>query len=263
MAKKDNGSTTALVEKETTALSADLAATLVADAGAGMDNISMDECSLPFIGLVQANSDILKSKESLYNPDAKVGQIYDNVSGDVNDKILVSFASFRKTYVEWTPGTKGTFVAEHAPDSDVVANASTVESVENGFPVKRLVTASGNILNETYSYVLTYKDSKGNIKAGILPMKKTMIAIARRLNTLIRSTKEIINGQKLTPPMYAMQFEMSSAMKSNDKGDWYVPKFDYKGLITDSEFFAAARDLFEVAKTKNITGVTTDDDDLV
>lgn len=258
MTKKE--SSTAVVEKtQTTALSADLADMLLADAGAGTENISMDECSLPILGFVQSGSKIRKSSETCYNADAKEGQIYDNVSYAVNDKLLISIAAFKKTFVEWTPGTKGTFVAEHAPDSEAVTSATLVETIENGSPVKRLQTELGNVLNETYSYVVTYKDADDNIKSGILPLKRTMISVAKKLNTLTKTIKETVNGIKISPPLYAMQFELSTAPKSNDRGDWVVPKFEYKGLISDPEFLAAAKDLFEIAKSQNVVGVADDD----
>lgn len=258
MTKKE--SSTAVVEKtQTTALSADLADMLLADAGAGTDNITMDECSLPILGFVQSGSKIRKSSEPCYNPDAKEGQIYDNVSYQTHDKILISVAAFKKTYVEWTPGTKGTFVAEHDPNSEVVTSATTVETIENGSPVKRLQTELGNVLNETYSYVVTYKDADGNIKNGILPLKRTMISVARKFNTLTRTIKATVNGVKIAPPLYAMQFELTTAPKSNDKGDWVVPKFEYKGLIDDPEFLVAAKDLFTIAQSQNVTGIADDD----
>ena len=262
MAKNDKTGSTAVVEKtQTTALSADMADMLLADAGAGASNIGMDECSLPILGFVQSGSKIRKSSESCYNKDAQEGQIYDNVSYEVNDSITIAIAAFKKTFVEWTPGTKGTFVGEHAPDSDIVASAALVDIATPNGIVKQLQTELGNTLNETYTYVVTYKDANGNIKSGILPLKKTMISIARKLNTLLKSIKAEVNGVKITPPLYAMQFEVTSATKENDKGSWSVPKFEYKGLIDDADFMAAAKELFTIAQSQSITGIA--DDDLV
>jgi hypothetical protein len=201
------------------------------DGGAGFEDASPEDQSIPFEYLLQSNSPELRN-----NKNARAGMFWNSVDNKVTDPddggLVGVFCGRTRSFVEWRPD-KGGIAGRHAPDSDYVKKAFAGKE-----KFGKLKLENGNELVETV--YMTFMTENGPFcfivkGTGHSPYKK------------FYSRLQKFCGSKI--PMYAVKVRLKSAFESNPKGDFYVPTFegavsnDLKAslIAPDSELYKAAK----------------------
>lgn len=192
-----------------------------ADAGAGMDDVTMDQLSIPFINIAQSNSDVVAND---LIDGIKAGLIYNNVTNEIlNQPLIVVPVHREEQWVEWVPRLKGGgLVGRHDPDSDLVK--SVIET--NGgsrIPPKDaqgkrnpFSTPDGNDLIETYYVYCLLLDAEGETveSHAVLSFSGTKIGVYRKWLTSMFTIK----GK---PPLFANRAQVSTVKQQSDAGPYY------------------------------------------
>ena len=91
------------------------------DTGAGFENATPGDLSLPFIAILQANSPQVGEQ----NPEgAAAGLMLNTITQELMKEIIVVSVHRETSFVQWVPREKGGgFVAVHAPNSPTVQAA--------------------------------------------------------------------------------------------------------------------------------------------
>jgi hypothetical protein len=229
--------------KKTTAVAKKAKAGLVVadydttDAGAGFENQSNADISIPFLSLLQSNSP--QCDDELGDARMTAGTFYNTVTEEnVGSEVVFVPGTTQHRFVEWVPRDQGGgFVAAHA----------TVPEGCQPHPTKKgvLVTPAGNDLIETF-YVYGVDEDAVPI---VIAFKSTHIKAYKKWNSRIKmhlvGTPE---GGKITPPMFANKCVISSVKRENEHGKFFIPEIRGANgslgdslLSKDDELFIAAK----------------------
>lgn len=222
------------------------------DAGAGFQNQTQDDVSLPFIDVLQPGSpEVLASSDG----GVRAGMIINRVTGEVfeavDDKpgVVIVPAITEHCYTEWKPKKgpggellKGGFVGRHELAEDVVKKARA-ES-----PFKAFRMPSGNDLLETF-YVFGLQAFEDGSTAPVgfafgstkIKAYKSWMYIARAIQVLAP------NGARVNPPLFSHSYRITTKMRKDGGNTWFVPVVGFSGedaegsrlLPTDATYIAA------------------------
>src|SRR5687768_12785462 len=91
------------------------------DANKGFKNLSRDEFSIPFYGLLQSNSEIVKQNKI---EGARGGMFLNTLTGQLFTKLIVQPIFVERVFVEWAPRNSGKGICgRHKFDSAEVFDA--------------------------------------------------------------------------------------------------------------------------------------------
>lgn len=199
-----------------------------ADAGKGLEDISFDEISIPFIQTLQTNSPQLDPTAAKYIPDAKPGMILVTSTGEVfpglpgaDGKLTgMDFIPCHrdKNYVEYTPrDAGGGFVGIHP-----VNDPRILALVQKQGRFKKLVTSAKTELTETkYIYGL-FIPAPGYVIPGVLGFASTQIKrYTGFMDVITKIEYPNPDGKMVNPPMWAHRWHLSIVPDSNKKGKFF------------------------------------------
>lgn len=185
------------------------------DAGAGFENTSREDFSIPFLNLLQSNSPEVEQIDG-----AKASMLHNSVTNMIYpgqvDGIVVVPATTDHVYVEWRPREAGGgIVAIHALDSDAVKearNAVTVGKFRNG---------AGNDMVETfYVYAIAlFPDGPMPVVMSFssTKIKKYKMWLTNAQTCLV----DIGGGRRVNPPLFAHKYRVRSVKEKNTKGEFW------------------------------------------
>lgn len=254
MAKTDSKTTDVAVKEQNTAM-AEYGA--YADyAGAGFENQTSDDYSIPFLQILQALSPQLQENDSL-----RQGMILNTVTGEVWDgKKGIAFvpATTQHVYVEWKPrDAGGGFVGIHEVNSDLVNHAKAASS-EYG----KYSTPDGNELIETFYVYGIALDDDGNASEAVLAFSSTKIKKYKGWMTKAKTIQiPLPDGRRIPAPLFAHRYRLKTVSEKNNKGqffNWDAIAFDGENaqqarLLPDDPLFQSAvniKSLIEQGKAR-------------
>lgn len=185
-------------------------------AGAGLEGITADEISIPFVSILQALSPQLEANTAL-----RAGMLINTITGDSFDgKTGIEFipATRQHFFVEWKPRKEGGgFVAQHDPGSKVVADAKAA-STEFG----KYKTPAGNDLIETfYVYGIGITPSGERFQAA-LAFKSTQIKKYKSWMTRAMSVQiQVSPDRRIAAPLFAHRYSLKTVSDKNPKGTFH------------------------------------------
>lgn len=214
--------------KAGTAVAASANSMFAAHAGAGLQNVGVKDIIIPRITILQGLSPQVTRGQPEYNPDAKVGQIFDTGLNEIiGDSMLFLPVAFKTEFLEWWPreAQKG-LEAIHQDDS-ILAQC---EKDDKG----RLVTPKGTYVQETAQFFgLNLTSDK---RLSFLPFASTQLKKARQINTFATNNKlKDESGREFTPPLFYQAYMLSTVPESNAKGNWMGWKVERGPLLQDLE----------------------------
>lgn len=230
MAKTDSKTTDVAVKEQNTAM-AEYGA--YADyAGAGFENQTSDDYSIPFLQILQALSPQLQENDSL-----RQGMILNTVTGEVWDgKKGIAFvpATTQHVYVEWKPrDAGGGFVGIHEVNSDLVNHAKAASS-EYG----KYSTPDGNELIETFYVYGIALDDDGNASEAVLAFSSTKIKKYKGWMTKAKTIQiPLPDGRRIPAPLFAHRYRLKTVSEKNNKGQF----FNWDAIAFDGENAQEAR----------------------
>lgn len=185
-------------------------------AGQGLEGITADEISIPFVSILQALSPQLEANTAL-----RAGMLINTITGESFDgKAGIEFipATRQHFFVEWKPRKEGGgFVAQHDPGSKVVADAKAA-STEFG----KYKTPAGNDLIETfYVYGIGITPSGERFQAA-LAFKSTQIKKYKSWMTRAMAIQiEVAPGRRIAAPLFAHRYSLKTVSDKNPKGTFH------------------------------------------
>lgn len=230
MAKTESKTTDVAVKEQNTAM-AEYGA--YADyAGAGFENQTSDDYSIPFLQILQALSPQLQENDSL-----RQGMILNTVTGEVWDgKKGIAFvpATTQHVYVEWKPrDAGGGFVGIHEVNSDLVNHAKAA-SAEYG----KYNTPDGNELIETFYVYGIALDDDGNASEAVLAFSSTKIKKYKGWMTKAKTIQiPLPDGRRIPAPLFAHRYRLKTVSEKNNKGQF----FNWDAIAFDGENAQQAR----------------------
>lgn len=230
MAKTESKTTDVAVKEQNTAM-AEYGA--YADyAGAGFENQTSDDYSIPFLQILQALSPQLQENDSL-----RQGMILNTVTGEVWDgKKGIAFvpATTQHVYVEWKPrDAGGGFVGIHEVNSDLVNHAKAA-SAEYG----KYSTPDGNELIETFYVYGIALDDDGNASEAVLAFSSTKIKKYKGWMTKAKTIQiPLPDGRRIPAPLFAHRYRLKTVSEKNNKGQF----FNWDAIAFDGENAQQAR----------------------
>lgn len=223
------------------------------DAGAGFENQTSSDYSIPFLTVLQAMSPQVADPADGGIDGARPGMILNTVTGEFfagKDGLEFIPALTQHVFVEWVPREQGGgFVAIHDINSDVVKQGKA-NSKEFG----KIRLANGNDLIETfYVYGVTSFDGEPQGMA-VIAFTSTKIKVYKAFSTKINMfTLKAPNGSKQKPPLYAHALKLTTAKEKNNKGEFHnfsiaPAKGDIVSslLRPDDPRFQAAKDCYDM-----------------
>lgn len=199
------------------------------DAGAGLEDISKDEYSVPFVKILDAKSPQCKPAAQGGLPGAKGGAIINMATNEIFDgEKGVEFIPVHRDhhFVEWIPknedGTGGGFVGIRQPEDPLVIQ---LRAEQGAFG--KLKTSDNHELAETYYlYGLLVQDDQGTpvvIGFASTQIKKYRNFISRVMNIKYQGAQGMV-----TPPMWAHFWRFTTVYESKGANSWYGWRLNLK-----------------------------------
>lgn len=213
-------------------------------AGAGFEDVQAKDLQIPFIYLIQKLSPQLDDIKPEYNPDAKAGDLFNNVTKELSKQLTVIPVYFTSAMVEWKPN-RGGFVGQHKHSAEVVLKSRTITD-HNG--KRKVITAQGNELVDTAYVHILYKTAQETWEHAVLSFTSTQLKKSRQwLTTSQKYTMP--NGRPY--PMFAFTYTLDKVLESNDSGNWYGYKIERNSEtpIEDDALIAKAVDTYQQIKS--------------
>ena len=220
-------------------------------AGEGLDTIGVEDLLIPRLTILQGLSPQIAQGRPEYDPNARVGQIYDVGMKECFPSIRVVVAYYTRVWNEWMPrgaGNKG-IIRRHTSNA-ILANTRPGESNVPTLP-------NGNVIVETAEFYVLNLTAGG--RKSFIPMSSTQLKEAKRINNYI-TTEEVADrdGNLFNPPIYYRTVDLSAVPTSNAKGTWMLWKVDRGPLLSEQpnagRLFAEVRSLREAIVSGHARG---------
>jgi hypothetical protein len=184
------------------------------------DKFGAGELLLPWLSRVQGTSDFVKRNKPNYIPEAKVGDITDNLTLRLRAIQTVILVKFEVHYSTFKPGG-GRLVHQWYTDRSGYDAASYPPGKDFG----KKIDADGNEVIETpMYYALMIDNETGTADPCCINFGSTQAKKTRRINTLARADIVVPNEDgvhmPVTPPIYARLFDLTTIHEANDQNQW-------------------------------------------
>lgn len=198
----------------------------------GNEDISSDQCSIPYLNIADKQSKVVDEDNSEYIEGIKPGHIYNNLSGEFFEEITIIPCKIREVVKGWKDRTPtGTYSKDHP----VVQNAIWKED-QNG--KMRKYAEDGSQLQDTFELMVIYMGPEGKPGQAILSMAGAKYNVAKKLNSRIKTL--MVEGKN--PAKYMQQYKITTLAKNHSSGSkYYIYDFDFVGLVNDANVFEAAK----------------------
>lgn len=211
MAKK------AVAKREDPGLPASLAEDMMADAGAGFENVTTEDLAIPFLRIVQSTSPQLKSRDPEYIEDAREGDIVHTVTKQIwkgAKGVIVVPCAYTFHLIEWRPRESGGgFVAAYSRNDPNIPQTTRNDKGEE-------ITHDGNILVPTGEHFCLVVHEDGTFEPVVIAMSSTQLKYSRKWNSLANGIQIPTKAGPKTAPMNSHRYLMVTKGESNEHGDW-------------------------------------------
>ena len=195
-------------------------------AGEGQEFISARDLKLPILKILYANSPVLDDSDGKYIANAKQGDIYNEVTGNLwkgKDGIIVVPCLYINTFNEWKDkgDSPGRPIKIHT-DPSIMSETKRGDDNKDRLPNGNYVEDTGNhfvfILDKNY---LPQEQS-------LIAMKSTQKKKSKTWNSMMQTRR--MPGKKgyFRPPTWATTYRLTTTKESNSQNSWYgwVVEFD-------------------------------------
>jgi hypothetical protein len=231
------------IKDEKIALPAELLEDLIADSGAGLEEMKASDMTTPFIRIVQALSPELDESKANYIAGAKKGSLFNTVTREVFEEITVIPCFYQTQFVEWRPrDSGGGFVAVHT-DESILDGTKKVDNKD--------INSEGNEIVRTAMYycLRVINAEEFDFEPVAIPMQKTQLKKARNLNSIVQrnTIRDPKTGKIYVQPLFSQVFKFKSITESNKKGQSYS-NWTFEKIAKTFEF-ENGTSFYQAAKT--------------
>jgi hypothetical protein len=212
-----------------------------ADAGAGMENMGVDDLALPFLKILSGLDSILDELE-----DARKGDLFNTVTNRIykgKEGVLVVPCAYMRRFIVWAPRGSGSGgpQAIYAPgDLDIPKTERSGEDFKD-----YVVGGNGEYLDETHQHFVLLLNDDGSVETALIAMKSTQLKRSRKWNSMVSSiTLQGKNGP-FTPPRFSHVYRLKTATEENSKGSWHGWDVSREGPVEDAALYLRAKSFSE------------------
>jgi len=216
----------------------------------GTEEIGSSDVVMPFLKLIQSTSDEVKTSKSAYNPDAKPGMFLNTVTQELSEAVTIVPVLFQNRYTEWKPISEGGgFV------NDFGTNPEPYEAVIPDDKGVRKTDAGTEMVCTPTLYALTVNTKTGEFTEVIIPFGGTNGKGIRQINSKMKAmrAKNPATGNMEQLKAWFNVFELTPAVKSNEKGEWFVASPSHLCLTPQLEnaqgIVAAAENFYNIIQS--------------
>jgi hypothetical protein len=197
------------------------------DVGAGTSSAREDNL-IPFLAILQDGSPQVKKREAKYIDGAEAGMILKTdtgllIPGDVGAMFQPCYR--QKKFVEWVPRADAGGGAGFAGYQE----ERPADAREKPDKPNKWYLPNGNDIVEThYYYGNLLVPELGRIDPCVIGMSSTQISVSRAWNSLMRSIRI---GGSVIPPVWFRAYMMTTSVRQNQHGSWYVWKPTDQGWV--------------------------------
>lgn len=187
------------------------------DAGAGTDQLGMDDVAVPYLYVLQTNSPQTNPDHDLYIEGAKAGMFLNNVTNEIFDGretgIEVIPCAYERRFVEWVHRDEGGgYIQDHDVESDILSKCKPDDKGKPRLP-------NGHMIVETaYHYVYMRNPNNNRWEEIIIPMKSSMLKKSRRWNKTLMST--FIPNTTKKAPRWLYPYRLKTVKETKDTNTW-------------------------------------------
>ena len=184
---------------------------LMGGVGTGLENVRQQDIIVPRLTILQGLSPQVKPSDGQYNPDARVGDIYDVALSEKFESVHVLPLHFVTQWLEWAPRKtgKGLIAIRDQPPTKTEYKLNEKN---------QMITPTGNLIQETAQIFCLNLSAKG--RPCFIPFASTQLKKARKLMTYATNERVMFNGVEQTPPLFYRSYLMEVVPESNNEGDW-------------------------------------------
>lgn len=203
------------------------------DSTRGQEGVTIDDVTIPRIGMLQDLSPQIKKTKPEYIEGAEAGKLFNNVTEEIyGDEVTIIPVMFRKEYLIWKDrdsggGFRGAF-------SDMSAAKDALAELEDG--------AQCDIKDTGQHFVLVVKPGstadKPVLEEAVISLSGGTMAASRQLNSLCK----ISGGDR-----FARAYRVSALEVNGAKGDYWSFKFHPLGYVPESMYKAGGA-MYEAVK---------------
>jgi len=199
--------------------------------GTGLEEVTPDDVSIPFVQILQALSPQLNKNDGKYIKGAEQGNIYNsvlNTATDGDEGIVVVPCYYNKKYLEWAPReTGGGKVNEH-DSRDILAQCTKNDRGQ-------MVLSNGNYIAETAQFfVMVCNEDETEWSQAVIAMTSTQLGKARKwLAQMLQ--QRVVNSAGVTQdaPMFMFKYRLKTVQEQNDRGSWMGWSIGLEGPTTN------------------------------
>lgn len=197
--------------------------------------MTKDDMSIPFLTILQSLSPQCTKGEPEFIRDAEASDLYNSVSQKVykttNDdgeafpsELRLLPISYKRSMIEWIPRNKGGgLVKEYSIEDGMTIvtarNDANQDIIQEGSPLG----TKGNQLVDTHTHFMFVITPDGLWEPIIIACSSTQLKPSKDLNNMV-SKHMLSDGRKA--PRYFGIYSVTTQRRSNDKGSWYIWKFE-------------------------------------
>tara|TARA_R110000822_G_scaffold72858_1_gene175125 strand:- start:3248 stop:4060 length:813 start_codon:yes stop_codon:yes gene_type:complete len=248
MAQTTEAKQTAVVTKVAAATPSLDVSSLEAFAGAGSENITSKDVSLPFLKILTNNSPQVTMGDSKFIENARPGQVMNSVldklyNGKEGFKVVPCFYKFE--YVEWADRGKADSLApvnSYSADSDIMTKTKRGDD-------RRDRLDNGNYIEAThYHYVLVVDENDQPAETAVLVMKATQAKKSKKWNSMMLSQRR--KGVKgfFQPPTWSQIYLLKTVLEKNSLGSWFGWEVEHHSDIPNPGLLEGAKSFYETCK---------------
>lgn len=217
--------------------------------GAGMEEMSQEDQSIPFLSILQKMSPQCDETDGAFIEGAKPGMLFNTVTGNTyprSNKLWLIPVYFKSAYVEWKPRESGGgIVATYQKDAEGERRMKQTTRSDKS----KDITPEGNLFIDThYHYVLVFDTETGEIFPALISMSATQLKKSRRWNSAKTSFYVMgQDGRKTPEPSFARGYTVTTSVDSNEHGSWFLWEINHAGRVTQ-DIFREAIEFYEAVK---------------
>lgn len=187
--------------------------------GRGSEHVGAQDITIPRLGIIQSLSPQRKKNDPEYISGAEEGMMFNSVTKALYDKtVLVVPIYYRLEYLLWKirkegGGFRGVFDTRESALVEARGLKETTEVVDTG-----------------QQFCLVSADAGKTWTEVVISMAKSNQSVSKTWNADIR-----LRTQEHGLDRFTTVYEVGTAEKSNDKGDFFVFSVDFLRFMTDGE----------------------------
>ena len=214
--------------------------------GTGLEHLTKDDTSTPFLSILQALSPQLNKNDGKYIKGAEQGNLYNSALGDITDGdvgLIVVPCYYEKRYLEWQPRESGGGLMNSHMNRDILSECTKNDRGQ-------MVLPNGNYIAETAQfYVMICSEDESQWSEAIIAMTSSQLSKAKKWVMQMKTRKaQTSNGDMVDAPMFMYKYRVKTVAEQNDRGSWYGYSIGLEGATTNHDMMTEGKKFLKMIK---------------